>query len=208
LTQTLHRLTSYEPGRDWDAPIDDPWIVQDLEANDLDRLPWSYKRYKDRRPRLELPKELPESPVPALAVLAGTARLLFLSAGVARVAERRGRRILFRAAGSAGGRFPLEVYVAVPQGSPLPAGVHWYDPEAHELVEIAPAPRAEAPALVLTGVPWRTGWRYRERGYRHVYWDAGTLLAQQLALAASIGIEPKLVTSFPDETVESLVGAD
>src|ERR1700730_5990623 len=32
-TQTLHRLTSYQPGRDWDEAIDDPRIVQDLEAN-------------------------------------------------------------------------------------------------------------------------------------------------------------------------------
>ena len=31
-TQTLHRLTSYQPGRDWDEAIDDPRIVQDLEA--------------------------------------------------------------------------------------------------------------------------------------------------------------------------------
>ena len=38
-TQTLHRLTSYQPGRDWDEAIDDPRIVQDLEANDMSRLP-------------------------------------------------------------------------------------------------------------------------------------------------------------------------
>ena len=45
-----------------------------------------------------------------------------------------------------------------------------------------------APAIVVTGVPWRTGWKYRERGYRHVYWDAGTMLAQTLALADSAGV--------------------
>src|SRR5581483_11955497 len=38
-TQTLHRLTSYQPGRDWDEAIDDPRIVQDLEANDMSRFP-------------------------------------------------------------------------------------------------------------------------------------------------------------------------
>jgi hypothetical protein len=40
-TQTLHRLTSYAPGRDWDVASDDPRIVQDLEANDMTRLPWT-----------------------------------------------------------------------------------------------------------------------------------------------------------------------
>lgn len=221
VTQTLHRLTSYEPGREWDAPAPDPLILQDLEANDLARLPWSYKRYEDELPRVELPRELAASSAPAVAVLAGTARpdpseldldhlarLLFLSAGVVRVAERSGRRTLFRAAGSAGGRFPLEVYAAVPEGCPLPPGVHWYDPDAHALVRVGPPPRAAAPAIVVTGVPWRTGWRYRERGYRHVFWDAGTMLAQQLALADSAGIVAALVTRFPDDAVETLVGAD
>jgi SagB-type dehydrogenase family enzyme len=220
-TGTLHRLTSYETGREWDEPIADPRIVQNLEVNDLDRFPWPYKRYQHDLPRRALPKELPTTGASALSVLAGTAdvapaeldvpqlaRLLYLTAGVVRFAERHGRRFLFRASGSAGARFPLEVYVAVPAGAALPAGVHWYHPEEHALVEIAPPPAGDAPAIVVTGVPWRTGWRYRERGYRHIYWDAGTMIAQLLAAAASAGLSGSLVTRFPDATVEALVGAD
>src|SRR5215471_7442244 len=94
-TQVLHRLTSYEPGRDWTAPADDPRVLQDLRVNDLARLPWFFKRYPQRLPRLALPPELPGTAAPAVAVLAGTARvapaaldlphlsrLLHLSAGV------------------------------------------------------------------------------------------------------------------------------
>jgi len=51
--------------------------------------------------------------------------------------------------------------------------------------------------VVVTGVPWRTGWRYRERGWRHVYWDAGTMLGQLLALAGSAGLAAALYTRFP-----------
>jgi hypothetical protein len=220
-TQALHRLTSYQPDREWTEPIADSRLVQDLEVNDLDRLPWPYKRYEQDLPRRALPAELPATTPSALSVLAGTARaaeavvdlaqlarLLFLSAGVVRTSQRNSRRHLFRAAGSAGGRFPLELYVAAPEGSALPAGVHCYDPEQHALLEIGPPPSGDAPAIVITGVPWRTGWRYRERGYRHVYWDAGTMLAQLLALASSAGLEAGLVTRFPDAIVESLVGAD
>ena len=58
-TQALHRLTSYEPGRDWDEPIDDPRVLQDLETNDIERLPWFYKHYAESLPRIELPRELP-----------------------------------------------------------------------------------------------------------------------------------------------------
>jgi hypothetical protein len=165
---------------------------------------------------------LPPTTAPAVAVLAGTAgvadteldrphlsRLLHLSAGVVRTAEwRPGQTWPFRAAGSAGGRFPLELYVAVPYGSLVPAGVHWYDPEDHALVQIGPPPRGSAPTVVVTGVPWRTGWKYRERGYRHVYWDAGTMLAQLLASADSAGVTASLHTRFPDAAVAALVGAD
>jgi hypothetical protein len=86
--------------------------------------------------------------------------------------------------------------------------VHWYDPWDHELVRVGPPPRAGGPAVIVTGVPWRTGWRYRERGYRHVYWDAGTMLAQLLALADSAGLTASLYTRFPDAGVAAMVGAD
>jgi len=220
-TQMLHRLTSYEPGRDWTAPQDDPRVLQDLQVNDLARLPWFFKRYPQPLPRIALPRDLPGTVAPAIAVLAGTAqvapaaldlpqlsRLLHLSAGVVRTMERSYGVHPFRAAGSAGGRFPLEVYVAVPNGVRLPPGVHWYDPLEHALVRVGPAPRGSAPAVIITGVPWRTGWRYRERGWRHVYWDAGTMLAQLLALARSAGLPAALYTCFPDMTLAALAGAD
>ena len=220
-TQALHRLTSYDPAREWTEAPDDPRAVRSFEPNDLDRLPWFYKRYAPSLPRVTLPRELPRTTASTVAVLAGIAhvpgidldlpqlsRLLHLSAGVVRTTERPYATWLFRAAGSAGGRFPLELYVAVPEGSRLPAGVHWYDPSEHALVQVGPPPAGGTPAIVVTGVPWRTGWRYRERGYRHVYWDAGTMLAQLLASADSAGLTASLLTRFPDATVAELVGAD
>jgi hypothetical protein len=196
-------------------------VLQDLEVNDLARLPWFFKRYVQSLPRVPLPRSLPPTTAPAVAVLAGTAdvadteldlphlsRLLHLSAGVVRTGERPYGTFLFRAAGSAGGRFPLELYVAVPDGMALPAGVHWYHPHDHALVQVGPPPSGDAPAVVVTGIPWRTGWRYRERGYRHVYWDAGTMLAQLVALTDSAGLTARLHSRFPDAAVAALVGAD
>ena len=226
-SQTLHRLTSHgpydagHPDLIWEPPVDDPRVVADLVVNDTDRLPWFYKRYDRDLPTVSLPRELPTTTESTVTVIAGTAdirpgtldlaqlsRLLHLSAGVVRTMERPYATWLFRAAGSAGGRFPLELYVAVPEGNDLEPGVHWYQPEAHALVQVGPPPRGSVPTVVVTGVPWRTGWRYRERGYRHVYWDAGTMLSQLLAVATSAGIEPALFTRFPDAAVASLVGAD
>ncbi len=232
MTWAWYEPSRVEPDLMWTVPVDDPRVLRDFEVNDLDRFPRYYKRYLEDLPRVRLPRDLPPTTAPAVGVLAGTAevpaaavdlphlsRLLHLSAGVVRTTVRerdsRGRAFrpstmqLWRAAGSAGARFPLELYVAVPDGTPgLPPGVHWYHPEEHALVRIGSPPGGDLPVIVVTGVPWRTGWRYRERGFRHVYWDAGTMLAQLLAVADSAGHAARLHTRFPDAAVAAVVGAD
>lgn len=173
-------------------------------------------------PAVELPRAWRSAGDPATAALAGRsttpraaldlgklARVLHLSAGVLRTAERRdGRRFLFRAAGSAGGLFPLEVYVAARAVAGLADGVYWFDPRRHALVGVGPVPRGQATTLVVTGIPWRTGWRYAERGSRHLYWDAGSMLANTLVVSEDAGLVPRLRTVFPDAIVTRLVGAD
>ena len=153
VTQALHRLTSYEPGREWTEPIADPRIVQELEVNDVDRYPWPYKRYEQNLARLELPTELPTTSVSALAVLAGTARpgpveldlaqlarMLFFSAGVVRVAEREGGPPVPLPRGGLG-RSPTSHSRSTsrcPRRQPL-ADVHWFHPPDHTLVPDWPA---------------------------------------------------------------------
>ncbi|WP_033338845.1 nitroreductase family protein [Catenuloplanes japonicus] len=215
----LHRLTSYHPGREWDVPADDPRIRHDLAQNDPATLPPQVKSYPPELPVTDLPRDLVAPEVSATAVIAGQAaprlpldahglgRVLFLGAGVVRTSERNGKPWLFRAAGSAGSRFPLEVYAVTNGVGGVPDGVHWYDPVRHALVQVGPA-TGRGTTLVVTGIPWRTGWRYAERGYRHLYWDAGTLLSQLEAAAASAGHAPRIHTRFPDQRVRDLVGAD
>jgi SagB-type dehydrogenase family enzyme len=216
----LHRLTSYVPDQDWDVPVDDPRVRRDLVPNDLATVPPQMKAYPDGLPVLALPRDLPDPGVPATAALAGVqspmqpldaaqlGRVLFLGAGVVRTKPWHGRTFGFRASGSAGGRFPLEVYASTSRVTGVPDGVHWYDPAEHALVQVGPAATGDVTTLVVTGVPWRTGWRYAERGWRHLYWDAGTLLSQLSAAAASAGVAPRLRSLFPDAGVRELVGAD
>lgn len=217
-----HRLTSYAPDRDWTTPVDDSRLRHDFEPNDLATLPAQCKAYAPGLPVVDLPRAWPPVPAGTTAVLAGRhatgpvaldlpalARLLHLSAGVVRVSDHPLRgRLLFRAAGSAGGKFPLELYVSARGVAGLEDGVHWYDPAGHALLRVGPPAAGEATVVVVTGVPWRTGWRYSERGLRHIYWDAGTMLSQTLALAASAGLRPRLWTRVPDGAIARLVGAD
>jgi len=225
MARLFHRLTSHVPeGRAdlWAGPADDPWVVTSFEPNDLDIQPPLAKEFSPELPRLLLPRDFPSPDAGTLAVLAGqaqgegtldlaqVARLLHLSAGIVRTETRPGGRVVpFRAAGSAGARFPQEIYVAVPtRTADLQPGVHAYQPVEHALVQVGPPPAGDAPAIIVTGVPWRTGWRYRERGYRHIFWDSGTMLSQLLALAASAGLPCRLYTEFPDMEVRDLVGAN
>src|SRR4051812_13749885 len=216
-----HELTSYTPEREWDAPVDDPLVLQDFAPNDLSTFPAAHKAYAEGLPRVELPRQWPSPGVSATEALAGLvpssgaldldalARILFLSAGVVRVTERPdGRRYLMRAAGSAGGRFPLELYVSARGVPGLADGVHWYHPADHALVLVGPPAGGDATTVIATGVPWYTGWRYAERGFRHIYWDGGTMLSQTLLLAESAGLRPRLYTRFPDGEAARLVGAD
>ncbi|HEX2272354.1 MAG TPA: hypothetical protein VHG90_00590 [Acidimicrobiales bacterium] len=169
--------------------------------------PPPHKTYPGRAATL-LPAELaPGGPRPALD-LGLVGRLLFLSAGVVRMLPMPGGPMWFRAAGSAGNLAPVEVYLLTGDLDGLEAGLYHYEPVDHALARLRGVAPDTPPALVLTGVPWRTCWKYRERGFRHLWWDAGTMLAHVLAVAADAGLPARVELGFVDAEVAELVGAD
>jgi SagB-type dehydrogenase family enzyme len=122
----------------------------------------------------------------------------------------------FRGYSSAGALYPVEAYVVAPEG------LYSFDALDHSLVPVrsgdlrralveaaAADELAGAGAIVvLTGIHARTGWKYVERGYRHVWWDAGTMLANLLSLAAADELDPRLYVSFVDAAVNEALGVD
>jgi SagB-type dehydrogenase family enzyme len=175
------------------------------EARMVDARPSSFKDYADAE---RFPLE---------TSFAGP--LLQEAAGIIRSQRGRdygGGTIHWRAYSSAGALYPLEAYLATADGlfafdvaTPALVGLR-RDDARKAIAEAAAEPElAGAGAIVLvTGIHERTGWKYMERGYRHVWWDAGTMLANLLALAAADGIEPRLYVGFVDDQVNDLVGAD
>ena len=139
-------------------------------------------------------------------------RTLYFAAGCIRTV---GGTPFFRAAPSAGALYPIEVYVVCGELSGLPAGVYHFAPGAYGLHPLrdgdhrgalaaaaADSDIASSPAsLVLCGIPWRTTWKYGARGYRHLFWDAGTILANVLALEPAA----RLLMGFVDDEVAALV---
>ena len=175
------------------------------EARMVDARPSPFKDYGDAE---RLPLE---------ASLAGP--LLQDAAGIVRSQPRRdygGGTIHWRAYSSAGALYPIEAYVAAADGLfafdvMTPALVALRRDDAKQVIADAAAEPELADAgavVVVAGIHGRTGWKYLERGYRHVWWDAGTMLANLLALAAADGLEPRLCVGFVDGEVNEILGAD
>ncbi|MFO7900392.1 MAG: SagB/ThcOx family dehydrogenase [Planctomycetota bacterium] len=145
--------------------------------------------------------------------------LLWASAGEG----RSGAGHTFRPAPSAGALYPIETYVAANRVADLPAGVYHYAVHDHELEELArgdPGRRLAGAALgqamcaraaatfIWTALFRRSTWKYRQRGYRYVYLEAGHV-AQNLALAAvALGLGTCQIGALFDDEVNDLVGAD
>ena len=158
-TQTLHRLTSYEPGREWDEPVDDPRVLQDLEVNDLARFPWFYKRYVQSLPRLPLPREPAAHDGPGRRRARGHRGASPAPSSTCRISpgcctcrpgwcarwSGRTRRGCSAPPGPRAAVSPSSCTSPCPTAWRLPAGVHWYDPHDHALVQVGPPPRGARP---------------------------------------------------------------
>ncbi len=177
--------------------------------------PLPFKVYPAIEP-IRLPTALPSLATDTFAALAGgepsagpapldlerLAALLFFSAGVTRVKTYPGGgQVHFRAAPSTGALYQTEAYVVAGDVRGLEAGVYHFSPGDFSLRRLragdfrralaeaaADEAIAGAPAsIVLSAIYWRNTWKYQARGYRHLFWDSGTLLAQLLATARALG---------------------
>lgn len=152
------------------------------------------------------------------------ARLLTLAAGIRRVFRGPGGvPIYLRSYACAGALYPNEVYLACTDVDGIPPGLYHYSPIEDALRQLRsgdPRPYlvraaggrssvASAPAcIILSGIMWRTAWKYRARGYRHLWWDSGMILANLLALSAGGGHRCEAVAGFDDEELNLLLGVD
>jgi SagB-type dehydrogenase family enzyme len=155
--------------------------------------------------------------------LAALATLLYYSAGVTKKRTYPGGGdVLFRAAPSTGALYQTEVYVAAGAVEGLEPGLYHFSPGDFTLRRLRagdvravlaeaaaePALAARAATVVLTAIYWRNTWKYQARGWRHLYWDSGTLLANLTATANALGLAPWLLTGFVDDAVDRLLGLD
>jgi SagB-type dehydrogenase family enzyme len=155
--------------------------------------------------------------------LAALSHLLYFTNGITAVIPYAGNPMLLRAAPSAGGLYPTELYVAVRDHAVLPDGLYNYQVRDHSLVGFwahDPWPRLleatfDHPAIALakiaviaTGVYYRSAWRYEDRAYRRIMLDTGHVLGNMALYAPILGWRAQAVGGFVDAAVDELLFLD
>jgi SagB-type dehydrogenase family enzyme len=224
IARAFHEITShsYTSVRSGARPLD--WAIR----------PLPYKIYPGAG-SLMLPRELNLSAAPTLSVIGDRAvneaafdletitRLLFCAGGLTKRVRVGAEDYHFRAAASAGALYPIEIYLAAGDAVGLERGLYHFSPAELKLSGMRRGDwreyLAEAAAgrqsirearvvLAMTAIFWRSAWKYRDRAYRHCFWDTGTMLANLIAAANADGIAIEVITAFEDSPIETLLGID
>ncbi len=215
IAQHYHERTKYDPET----------IASKNKGLDWARQPLPFKEYKvgasvDLKPYLqENPQAFKDEPDKTLQRLS---RLLLCSYGLtARLPTTP--PLYLRAAPSAGGLYPAEVYI-LSGGTPyLPTGLYNYQCRTHSLVHFWEKEvwsvlqdacfghtvlGSTDIAIVITAVFERSAWRYEDRAYRRIFLDTGHLLGNIELACAFTDYRPHLIGGFSDEMVNELLYLD
>ncbi|MBF2020249.1 MAG: SagB/ThcOx family dehydrogenase [Hydrococcus sp. C42_A2020_068] len=211
-----HERTKYHPET----------IASKNKALDWANQPSPFKEYKignaiDLKPYLS--EERGTSSEPSDRNWRRLSRLLFCSYGLTAKLPTMGAPVYLRAAPSAGGLYPAEVYL-ISRGTPLlGAGLYNYQPQNHSLIHFwasevwndlqaacfwHPALENTQLAIVTTAIFYRSAWRYEDRAYRRIFLDTGHLLGNIELASAMNDYRPHLIGGFRDRAMDALLYLD
>ena len=223
IAQHYHERTKYHPDTLKDRQLD--WAQQ----------PIPFKEYKigtaiDLKPYLDdqpsrSTRAISSPAEKTVAYWQRLSRLLFCSYGltVRMMTPMSGEMVYLRAAPSAGGLYPAEVYL-LSRGTPLlPAGLYTYQAQTHSLLRFwdsevwkglqegclwHPSLDQTQLAIVVTAVFYRSAWRYQDRAYRRIFLDTGHLLGNIELASAIHDFRPHLIGGFIDSALNRLLYLD
>ncbi len=221
-TERYHELTKYHPDTidklgsvHWE---NQPPPFKNIHAErKIDLSPYLKSlrdTLKEEEPRPDWGQWIEEGRLDAIAPL------LFFTMGItARLATQAGTDFFLRAAPSAGGLYPTELYVAVRRSRDLPDGIYHYHSLRSCLVPVwqgdfwadldhyflnQPSVRSSNCIALFTGMYGRSAWRYKERAYRRILLDTGHALGNMLEVCESSRIRFALLGGFLDSGLEEL----
>ncbi len=150
--------------------------------------------------------------------------LLYCSSWARDFRSNERMEITLRNVPSAGSRHPIETFVDVRRVTGLKPGLYYYHPIKHCLILQDESPGVQTQILegcfsqemikvsavnfIYTAVPYRTTWRYGQRGYRYIYIDVGHV-GQNLSLAAeAMGAGACMIGAYLDEALNNVLKID
>ncbi len=148
------------------------------------------------------------------------AQLLWAAQGI--TGQRPGGSNLpYRTVPSPSGAYPLEVYLVIRGVSDTFAGVYHYVVREHQLEQVRigdvtkdlvgallgdSGVETSAVAMIFTGVVERTVTAHSERGYRHLYLEAGYAAQNVLLAGTALGLSARAISTFFDDELSFLLG--
>lgn len=129
-----------------------------------------------------------------------------------------------RAAPSAGGIYPLEIYIVVKSGgvADLANGVYHYNPKDNSLSQVRAgefAPQLQAASLnqppiglaavniVIAAAFGRTTSKYGDRGVQYVFQESGHAAENIYLQSMALGLGTVVIGAFDDDGVRQVIGA-
>ncbi len=217
IAQHYHERTKYDPET----------IASKNQGLDWATQPIPFKEYKigksfDLKPYLK--EKVDQSVTETSKQWERLSRLLFCSYGLtAKVPTMTGDNLYLRAAPSAGGLYPAEVYLVSRGTALLPPGLYNYQGQTHSLLQFwdsniwsdlqaaciwHPSLENTRIAIVTTAIFFRSAWRYQDRAYRRIFLDTGHLLGNLELACAMNDYRPHLIGGFLDDQVNQLLYLD
>ena len=155
--------------------------------------------------------------------LSQLAKVLLLSYGVNRDNEGSHFPRPFRVIPSGGALYPLEIYVHARRVDDLAPGLYHYDPEDHALDVLRPGDESEliiphfiqqdlaigaAVYIFISAVFARSTFKYGDRGYRFILFEAGHLAQNATLTAQEMGLATTNIGGFADRAMDRYLGLD
>ena len=136
-------------------------------------------------------------------------RILFLCCGITFQRRMGGEAIRLRAAASAGALYPAEVYLAAARIDGLPPGLYHYSIHPHALRRIRDLPEGFTEnEWFITGIFFRSAWKYRDRAFRYILLDTGHVLENLCLSLSARGVKHFVRLDFDDDRAARFLGID
>jgi len=211
-------------------------IASNQHRLDFDKQPTQFKEYPnkkiidlsyllpiERNPFSDVGIKNPKEFTDTEKSLSELSKLLYFSGGITAMIPYMDKPFYMRSSPSAGGLYPTEIYVLANGYKGLEDGIYNYQVLNQGLALIQtgdlkkkleeatfnhPQVKSGNLFLILTGVFFRSSWRYQDRAYRRICLDTGHILGNIDLMSFQSDFKAILIGGFNDKLVNEILNLD